>query len=151
MSIPTATPTKATFRVPFRTRPHAHPTPERFELSLRKGNEQQRVRWDGQRLRFDCIRASGSDSAAFRPSLREWERFWQTVDRLGVWRWADGFESGRHANEPTWSLDLARPDQRLQTAGFNAYPPLAEGPEVTPVFASFCAAVSRLVGDQLTR
>jgi hypothetical protein len=149
MYLPTATPTKALLRVPFGTRPRGNPMPDRFELSLRTGKEQQRVRWDRQRLMFDCIRASGSDSAAFRPSLREWERFWQTVDRLGVWRWADGFGNATHANEPTWSLDLARSDLRLQTSGFRAYPPLAEGPEMTPVFASFCAAVSRLVGDQL--
>jgi hypothetical protein len=151
MSMPTATPTKTMLRISRGRRPRDHLTPERFELSLRKGDEQQRVRWGGQRLRFDSTRASRTNSAAFRPSLREWERFWQTVDRLGVWQWADGFEIGRDANEPNWSLVLARSDRRLQTSGFRAYPPLAEGPEVTPVFASFCAAVSRLVEDQLTR
>ena len=107
------------------------------------------MRWDGRRLRFDQLRPIGSDSSVFRPSLREWERFWQAVARLGVWQWADGFERGGRGGEPTWSLELALAGRRLRTAGFDAYPPLAEGPELTPVFASFCAAVSRLVGGQL--
>ncbi len=151
MSARTATPTRRTVRVPFRkTSPTGHPTPERLELSLRTGNEERRVRWVGGRLRFDCIRPSGSESAAFRPTEREWERFWQTIARLGVWQWADGFERGSRGGEPTWALDIGQAGRRLRTSGFDAYPPLAEGPEPTPVFAGFCAAVSRLVDGGFT-
>lgn len=107
------------------------------------------MRWDSQRLRLECLGPHRGHSVAFRPSVREWERFWHAVTRLGVWQWADGYDRGRRSGAPSWSLELALGDRRLRTAGFDAYPPLAEGPELTPVFASFCAAVSRLVGGRL--
>jgi hypothetical protein len=114
------------------------------------GEEARRVCWDGERLRLDCVGPNGwRDSASFRPNPSEWERFWRAASRLGVWQWADGFDRGRRDGVPTWSLQLAVADRRLRTTGFEAYPPLAEGPKRTPVFAGFCAAVSRLVGDRL--
>jgi hypothetical protein len=140
----------AASRFPLRPRPATAPAPDRLELRLRLAGEERRVRWEGDRVRFDRIRPSGADSAVFRPSPREWDRFWRAVARLGVWQWADGFERGRATGEPTWSLELALGNRRLRTSGFDAYPPLAEGPQVTPLFASFCAAVSRLAGGRLT-
>ena len=148
MSTRPATPPRVAPRLSRRSQ--RDPTPERLDLNLRSGYEQRRVRWDGQRLRFDRSGLRARDSLTFRPSLREWERFWQAVARVGVWQWADGFERGGRGGEPTWSLELALDRRRLVTSGFDAYPPLAEGPEPTPAFASFCAAVSRLVGGQLT-
>jgi hypothetical protein len=139
-------------RVSLRPRPRAPSIPERFELRLRVRAEHRRVTCDGGRLRFECAGRSASETRTFRPSPLEWERFRQALDRLGVWQWADGFERGGNGEsngEPTWSLELAWAGRRLRTAGFDAYPPLAEGPDVTPVFAGFCAAVSRLVGDRL--
>jgi hypothetical protein len=148
VSTRSTTPLQAARRLPRRS--HRDSTPERLDLSLRSGYEERRVRWDGQRLRFDRTGPRARDSLTFRPSLREWERFWQAVARVGVWQWADGFERGGGGGEQTWSLELSLDSRRLVTSGFDAYPPLAEGPEPTPAFASFCAAVSRLVGGELT-
>jgi hypothetical protein len=140
--------TKATRRFPFRTRPVPASVPERFDLSLRTGSEERRVRWDSGHLKLESL-GPRSLSAVLRPSLREWERFWHAVTRLGVWQWADGYDRGGRSGSPSWSLELVVGDRRLRTSGFDAYPPLAEGPEPSPEFARFCAAVSRLVGGRL--
>jgi len=149
MSARPVTLTKATRRFPLRTRPGPESVPQRFELSLRIESEERRVRWDNGHLKLESFGPHRTQSVVFRPSLREWERFWHVVTRLGVWQWADGYDRGGRSGSPSWSLELAVGDRRLRTAGFDAYPPLAEGPELSPAFAGFCAAVSRLVGGRL--
>ena len=77
------------------------------------------------------------------PTERQWQRFWTTVERIGVWSWADGY---RGADEhERWLLELARADRRISTGGMGAYPPVSAATP-SPEFLRLCAAVEKLVG-----
>lgn len=77
------------------------------------------------------------------PNDRAWQRFWSTVERLGVWRWADSFRGEGGGEE--WELRLVHAGRRLGTSGRSAFPPLAAS-SPSPGFLALVGAVSQLVG-----
>jgi hypothetical protein len=77
-------------------------------------------------------------------SDREWRRFWVSIDRVGVWSWADGFRGAEDGDR--WLLQLARKDRRIQSSGMGAFPPVSD-PSPSNDFLRLCAAMARLVGE----
>jgi len=97
-----------------------------------------------QRLEYQCGRGERVlERAEASPSTREWQRFWSTVERLGVWKWADSFQGWGSGEQ--WLLQLARGDRRLSTGGRAAFPPLAAA-DPTPQFLALWSTISQLVG-----
>ena len=76
---------------------------------------------------------------AFITDRSEWERFWRTMDELGVWEWEARYHEAGGATKTVWSIELSRGDRRLQAFGQDRFP---------PSFDRFCAAVSKLVGGE---
>jgi hypothetical protein len=93
----------------------------------------------------------GSELQLLEPSSRELVRFWNTVDRLGVWGWDEAYELSGDISVCDgfqWSLTLAHQGKNLNSEGDNAYPDTQVYDEESPVFRAFCRAISRLVrGD----
>jgi hypothetical protein len=113
-------------------------------LTYTRGRDWWRVASAGSRLEYRCGRGERVlERAEASPSTREWQRFWSTVERLGVWKWADSFQGGEGGEQ--WLLRLARGDRRLSTGGRSAFPPLAAA-DPTPQFLALCGAISQLVG-----
>jgi hypothetical protein len=86
------------------------------------------------------------ERAEASPSNAQWQRFWNTVERIGVWKWADSFQG--EDSEDHWSLQLAHGDRSLSTGGRSAFPPLAVS-SPTQQFLTLCGAISQLVGVHL--
>jgi hypothetical protein len=80
------------------------------------------------------------------PSGSEWRRFWATVERIGVWGWADGYLGAEDGER--WLLQLARGDRRIQSSGVAAFPPVS-APSPSPEFLRLCAVMAKLVSGIL--
>lgn len=84
------------------------------------------LRWSAGRLEFQAAVPGGEGGddehtvALFEPSREQWEEFWRVVDELDVWTWSS--EYAAPAQVPAWSLELARPDRRVRSAGHGAFP-----------------------------
>jgi len=80
------------------------------------------------------------------PTPRQWRRFWDSVKRIGVWTWADGYR-GSDGRE-RWLLQLTHGERRIQSSGTGAYPPLS-APTPSDEFLRLCAVMAKLVGGIL--
>lgn len=114
------------------------------------------VSWDGTTLVYETFEPGYQmrQQLLLSPSHAQWRRFWQSMDELGVWEWADRyepgvrFEPGSVVRDGThWSLTLANADRAVESSGDNAGPDGRDLDE-SPAFAHFCEAVARLVGGR---
>lgn len=81
------------------------------------------------------------------PSPEAWSQFWNDVDDLGVWEWAERYEDRSVAAGTDWGVDLQNGKRRVSSVGSNVYPPEGTGPEPTFEWHRFCQAVHRLLGE----
>jgi hypothetical protein len=85
--------------------------------------------------RYEPRDGSGADTARIRPSAAQWERFWATVERLGVWHWERRY--GRRPPPPdatSWEVELEHAGQRVRSGG------VGEGPAaLTDLIDAFAA------------
>lgn len=122
----------------------ARPVVGELFLAYRSGDDWWRVETRGSAVAYQRGRSERMLEEQERtPAGGEWQRFWSTVERLGVWRWADSFS--REGGDEHWQLRLQRHDRRLVTGGSSAFPPLAFS-RPSPDFLTLCGAVSQLVG-----
>jgi hypothetical protein len=82
---------------------------------------------------------AAEDEVEILPSETDWERFWQSIARLGVWNWQKSYEDPHVLDGTHWSLELATDSRSIQANGSNAYPAR---------FEPFLRAVSRLAGGR---
>jgi hypothetical protein len=78
------------------------------------------------------------ESISVKPSLEQWRKFRESLDRARVWEWR------RRYDEPMpdgtdWSMHLKYPDRVLRSGGSNGYP---------ADFAAFKHAVNALLGSE---
>lgn len=109
-----------------------------------------RVRWTGHALLYETRSHGGHPRcrATLKPTQAEWQRFWQTIDVLGVWAWAEQYCQEDMYDGTSWSLVLEFGGRRLDTGGCNACPPDGARPAESADFQRLCAAVSQLVGGR---
>ena len=122
----------------------ARPLVTRLSFAFARGPDWWRVTSAGSGLGYVYGRDERVlERAEASPSNREWQRFWSTVERIGVWKWADSFRG--EGSDEHWRLQVAHGDRRLSTGGRSAFPPLAAA-NPSAQFLTFCGAISQLVG-----
>ncbi len=114
------------------------------------------VWWDGERLVYESFEPGyrEREQARLTPSRAQWQRFWRTMEELGVWVWEPRYGAAE-PHEPEvaiqdgthWSVTLAHEGRRIVSSGDGAAPDSADLGS-SHVFGAFCQAVSRLAGGR---
>ena len=74
-----------------------------------------------------------------KPSTKDWEEFWQTVDALKVWGWKKDYYNEDISDGTQWGLRIKKQGKRgRKIFGSNAYP------EPKGTFNSFIKALNKL-------
>ncbi len=112
--------------------------------------------WDGRVVIYESFGAEFRDceQLLLAPSSAQWQRFWRSMDDLGVWKWDDRYEPGERF-EPQevpgpavhWSLGLAHCGRRASSSGDGAGPGSVDLDE-SLAFTAFLSAVTRLLSGQ---
>lgn len=92
---------------------------------------------------------SGKSKAVPCPvSEKQWLKFWQDVERIGVWDWSALYPNEHVLDGDSWQLELNYQGRQLKTEGFNAYPGAPDGPGFPArcAFGQFVAALRKLSG-----
>ncbi len=130
-------------------------TPDSLEIYIGSfGAPSYGLWWDGDKLVYESFLTGYHDrrQTFIVPSQTQWEKFWRTLDTIGVWNWRDRYEPaasfeprGDVRDGTHWSLSLEYGGRRVESAGDTAAPGAADLDESVP-FAAFAEAVSRLTG-----
>ena len=111
---------------------------------------------NGQKLVYESFEAGYErrQQLLVSPSRAQWQRFWRSMDEIGVWEWGSRYEPGKRFEPGSvirdgthWSLTIAHGGRRVESSGDNAGPngrDLDESPE----FGRLCEALSRLLGGR---
>ncbi len=111
------------------------------------------VEWVGGRLVYEAFGTGhefglpeelGAVKRFVRPTRQRWQRFWDVLERVGVWGWEPEY-SLPVMDGTAWTMEFEAEGRVLRSRGSNAYPG-AEGPEPSREFRRVCRAVHRLVG-----
>ena len=79
-----------------------------------------------------------------KPSTKDWEEFWQTVDALKVWGWKKDYYNEGIDDGVQWELKIKRQGRRRRRIfGSNAYP------EPRGTFDSFIKALNKLSNSKI--
>jgi hypothetical protein len=133
------------------------PRPRAFEIYIGGfGGPSYGLWWDGEQLVYESFLSGYEERQQLflTPSAAQWHRFWQTMDRIGLWSWRNRYGPGERF-EPVglirdgmhWSLTVARADHSIESSGDSGGPGSADLDD-SPQFASFAQAVSRLIGGR---
>jgi hypothetical protein len=133
------------------------PRPRALEVYVGSfGGPSYGVWWEGSRLIYESFLSGYEErrQLVVSPSEAQWRRFWQTMDRIGVWTWGSRYEPSQRF-EPVeqvrdgthWSLTLACGDRSVQSSGDSRGPGSADLDD-SELFGAFTEAVSRLVGGR---
>jgi hypothetical protein len=104
--------------------------------------------WNGSALDYRLFdrRFSSRASGTVAPSVDEWRRFWQWLDRHDLWSWPETCENDCPSpNATSWSVHIECNDRILRSSGADAYPGGATGAP-SQVFIGFLGAVRNLLG-----
>jgi hypothetical protein len=138
---------------PPRRPPGAEPVqPRHLEFRLCGGPWEPawQLRWRSGKLEYQAFLDDPEESeqerttVLFAPSPRQWREFWESVEALGVWRWAPEFERAVPRRGTTWELDLRRGEREVRSRGRDAWPG-APASEPSPEFRRFLAALAALI------
>jgi len=106
------------------------------------------VRLVDGRLLYEWASGGGYSGVVMEasPTPKEWARFTETADRLGVWGWEPEYVSAHSCCDVTyWHLRLEIDGRSIVARGANAYPG-SQGAEISKEFLAFRTAVERLLG-----
>jgi len=131
--------------------------PSVFEVYVgSSGGMSYGVWWDGSHLIYESFSREYTDwqQSIISPSRIQWRRFWQSMDRIGVWEWGQRHEPAGRFEPPSvvrvgvhWSLTLGHASQQASSSGDSAGPGAADL-DGDSTFALFLEAVSRLLGGR---
>jgi hypothetical protein len=82
-----------------------------------------------------------------KPTQKDWQRFRQTIDRIGIWRWQTNY-NGDGYDGMQWRVQIQYQDRSISAEGSNSFPGASGKPDNNPenqVFNDYCTAVSALV------
>lgn len=116
------------------------------------------VEWGRGALQYKCWndRLGEEEKHRIKPSPEAWERFWGSLDDLGIWSWGGSYQPrGIILDGTSWSVAISLGDCSVEAHGSNAYPPSSprakrprEVGESGSRFNEFCEAVSELLGGR---
>jgi len=58
-------------------------------------------------------------SLEITPAPEAWQRFWDKVDLLGVWKWQKSYSSNDTMDGTQWEVDMQVESKRLKSSGSN--------------------------------
>jgi hypothetical protein len=131
--------------------------PEVFEIFIGSSRgDSYGAWWDGNAVIYESFGPDfgGCEQIVLTPTRAQWERFWRSVEEIGVWAWAeryrqdDRFEPDQSAGTAAqWSVALAHGARRASSSGSGAGPGSADLDD-SDGFAALSAAISRLLGGR---
>ena len=90
----------------------------------------------------------GTPPKTITPSPEAWQRFWDKLDLLGVWKWQKDYSNNDILDGTQWEIGIQLGKRRLKCDGSNSYP-LEDGSlndKPTKAFDDFQKAVEELLG-----
>jgi hypothetical protein len=129
-----------------------------YEVTLKKG----RLIYTYLSSRDSCSRelepqlemGEQPEREQLRPSPKQWQNFWGTLDRLNVWCWQRNYSDPAVCDGTNWSAKIVYSDRSLVSSGDNCFPGRDGGAlpigvhERDKTFEKFCRAVARLIGRE---
>jgi len=89
------------------------------------------VKWEYERLVFVKRVADMKGKGSFvetkeelSPTVEAWQRFWASIDSLGVWQWKPEYSDPKRdgPDGESWALVLQTGGKQLKSKGYNAVP-----------------------------
>ena len=85
------------------------------------------------------------------PSEEEWQKFWDKMDKIGIWKWIEDYDCPDLIvlDGSSWNLKIELGDKKLESSGSNAYPGenVEESvPDQSKYFKKFLNALRSLTG-----
>lgn len=103
------------------------------------------VRWRRGKLWYRHDHVDGSQVSVI-PSAAAWERFWASLDQVGIWNWEAHYDDLETCDGEQWSININDGSRSVRSSGSNAYPGGANREHARP-FQEFLEAVGALVGQ----
>jgi hypothetical protein len=104
------------------------------------------VTFDRRELRYysakNMFELGETKAVVVRPTDKQWEAFFDDLDRLDVWSWKGRYDNPGVADGTSWSAVIVYQTQKrraLVSSGSNAYP---------ENFKGYLSAVRKLIGDR---
>jgi hypothetical protein len=102
------------------------------------------VEADGRDVIWLFVRAGNeAERHEVTPTPEEWVRFWDELDRAGIWQWNASYETEGVIDGTDWHVIARYDGKRVESSGANGYPG-SLGPEPGRTFTTFCRAVAKL-------
>ncbi len=101
--------------------------PQKFSFTLIDHHSQSEYRLilKGKKLLYNADTPMDSPRhEVVKPSLQDWDKFWQTCTTIGVWSWEATYSNPHLADEyhVEWSLDMQLGDRQVTATGKNCLP-----------------------------
>jgi hypothetical protein len=101
--------------------------PQKFSFTLIDHHSQSEYRLilKGKKLLYNADTPMDSPRhEVIKPSLQDWDKFWQTCTTIGVWSWEAVYNTQHLADEyhVEWSLDMQLGDRQVTATGKNCLP-----------------------------
>ena len=106
----------------------------------------ERIIWQNDKLYHHCDGnfVEGLEEDFTIPSTKDWDEFWDTVDKLKVWSWKKDYNNDDVLDGTQWELTIKREGRRKRRIfGSNAYP------EPKGTFNSFIKALNKLSKSEI--
>ena len=85
------------------------------------------------------------------PSEEEWKKFWEKMDKVGIWNWIENYDCPdlMVLDGTSWNLKIEVGDKKIESSGSNYYP--GENieeivPDQSKSFKKFLNAIRLLTG-----
>ena len=103
----------------------------------------EKIVWQNDKL-YHFFERSFLDEDFTIPSIKDWDDFWDTVDKLKVWNWKKDYNNDDVLDGTQWELTIKREGKRKRRIfGSNAYP------EPKGTFNSFIKALNKLSKSEI--
>ena len=98
----------------------------------------ERIIWKDEKL-YHFFERSFFEEDYTIPSAKDWDEFWEKVDKLKVWNWKKDYHNDDVLDGTQWELTIKREGRRKRRIfGSNAYP------KPRGTFISFIKALNKL-------
>ena len=101
--------------------------PQKFSFTLidHHSLSEYRMALKGKKLLYDADTPMDAPRhEVIKPTLQDWDKFWQACTNTGVWSWEPVYNASHLADENhvEWSLDMQLGDRQVTAAGKNCLP-----------------------------
>ena len=95
------------------------------------------------------------DNDCIIPSEEEWKKFWDKMDKIGIWNWIESYspQDVEVLDGLSWNLKIELGNRKFESSGSNAYPgenvEESVHPNQSKSFKKFLNAFKSLTGIQI--